>query len=308
VGHLRQAATAALDRFFADLGEHRADRLEAISMDMGAAYAKSAGKHATQATACIDPFHAVAKVTEALDKVRRAEWNALRKLDPTAAKRFKDARWALLKNPTKLTEDQQATLRKLRRRGGTIWRAYTLKEAFRAIFAGDLNPDEAGTLIDRWISKALRSRIDAFVAVAKTIRKHRDGILATLKLGINNGRAEDRAGPCACSPSRPRQGTRRIRRTPGPRMDLLAPVDPPGHAHAFLSVTAAVPDRRPNRADPLTRNESDTVHHPAAVPDQRRLTPLALVTMAPPTPSQPLPPPSHPTRVITRQSPETVET
>ncbi|MQA92935.1 MAG: ISL3 family transposase, partial [Gemmatimonas sp.] len=176
---------AALDRFFAELGEHRASKLEAISMDMGPAYAKSARQHATQATACIDPFHAVAKVTEALDKVRRAEWNQLRKIDPAAAKRFKGARWVLLKNPTKLTEDQQATWRKLRRRGGMIWRAYNLKEAFRAIFAGDLDPDDAATLIDRWISKASRSRIDAFATVAKTIRKHRDGILAALKLGIN---------------------------------------------------------------------------------------------------------------------------
>ncbi|WP_089303362.1 transposase [Haloechinothrix alba] len=78
----------------------------------------------------------------------------------------------------------------MRRRGGTIWRAYNLKEAFRAIFAGDLDPDDAAKLIDRWISKASRSGIDAFVTVARTIRKHRDGILAALKLGINNGRAE----------------------------------------------------------------------------------------------------------------------
>lgn len=182
--------TAALDRFFADLGEHRGKALEAISLDMGAAYANSAAKHAKQATRCIDPFHAVAKVTEALDKVRRTEWNALRKIDPAAAKRFKGARWALLKDPAKLTEDQQATWRRLRRHGGTIWRAYALKEAFRGIFAGDLTPEEAAVLIDRWISKASRSGIPAFVAVAKTIRKHRDGILAALKLRINNGRAE----------------------------------------------------------------------------------------------------------------------
>lgn len=182
--------TAALDRFFADLGEHRGKALEAISLDMGAAYANSAAKHAKQATRCIDPFHAVAKVTEALDKVRRTEWNALRRIDPAAAKRFKGARWALLKDPAKLTEDQQATWRRLRRHGGTIWRAYALKEAFRGIFAGDLTPEEAAVLIDRWISKASRSGIPAFVAVAKTIRKHRDGILAALKLRINNGRAE----------------------------------------------------------------------------------------------------------------------
>jgi transposase len=182
--------TATFDDFFAELGEDRARELEAVSMDMGPAYAKSARTHAGQAAICIDPFHAVAKVTEALDTVRRAEWNQLRKIDPAAAKRFKGARWVLLKNPANLTEDQQATWRKLRRRGGTIWRAYNLKEAFRAIFAGDLDPDEAAKLIDRWLSKASRSRIDAFVTVARTIRKHRDGILTALRLGINNGRAE----------------------------------------------------------------------------------------------------------------------
>jgi len=41
-----------------------------------------------------------------------------------------------------------------------------------------------------WISKASRSRIDAFVKTATTIRKHRDGILAAIRLKINNGRAE----------------------------------------------------------------------------------------------------------------------
>lgn len=182
--------TATFEEFFAELGESRAGQLEAISMDMGAAYAKAARSHAPKATRCIDPFHAVAKVTEALDKVRRAEWNILRATDPAAAKRFKGARWVLLKNRGNLTDEQHATWRKLRRRGGTIWRAYNLKEAFRAIFAGDLDPDEATKLLDRWLSKASHSGIDAFVTVARTIRKHRDGIIAALKLGINNGRAE----------------------------------------------------------------------------------------------------------------------
>ena len=32
--------------------------------------------------------------------------------------------------------------------------------------------------------------MDAMVKAAKTIRKHRDGLLAAIRLGINNGRAE----------------------------------------------------------------------------------------------------------------------
>jgi transposase len=185
--------TTTLDAFFDDLGPDRATGIEAVSMDMGPAYNKSvrAPEHAPQAVICIDPFHAVKLVGDALDVERRKAWNELRNgADPAAAKKYKGARWALLKNPANLTDDQAGTLRRLKRRGGDVWRAYTLKEAFRAIFAGDLDPDTVTELIDRWISRASRSRLPAFVKTAKTIRKHRDGIAAAIRLGINNARVE----------------------------------------------------------------------------------------------------------------------
>jgi transposase len=185
--------SATLDAFFDEIGTEAGKDIEAVSMDMGPAYAASvrAPGHAPTATICIDPFHAVKLVTDALDVERRKAWNELRAAgDPAGAKKFKGARWALLKNPDNLTEDQAVTLRRLRRRGGDVWRAYTLKEAFRAIFAGDLTTEESGELIDRWISRATRSRLPAFVKAAKTIRKHREGIFAALRLGINNARAE----------------------------------------------------------------------------------------------------------------------
>jgi transposase len=182
-----------LDAFFDELGPQRSAGIEAVSMDMGPAFNKSvrAEGHAPQAVICIDPFHAVKLVGEALDTERRQAWNELRRSgNPDAAKKFKGARWALLKKPKDLTEDQASTLRKLKRRGGDVWRAYTLKEAFRAIFAGDLNCDQVTELIDRWISRASRSRLPAFVKAARTIRKFRDGLLAAIRLNINNGRAE----------------------------------------------------------------------------------------------------------------------
>ena len=182
--------TATLDAFFAELGEQRAEQLETISMDMGPAFAKSATTHAPKAVRCIDPFHAVKLVTDALDTVRRTAWQQMRAVDADAARKFKGARWALLKRPSNLTDDQAATLRKLRRRGGELWRAYTLREAFRAIFAGDLTTEDTAELLDRWCAKASRSRLAPFVKVAKTIRNHRDGILAAIKLKVNNARAE----------------------------------------------------------------------------------------------------------------------
>jgi transposase len=182
--------TATLDEFFAHLGAERAGQLTAVSMDMGPAFARSVRTHAPQAVIAIDPFHAVKLVTDALDTVRRAVWQQMRATDPAAAHKFKGARWALLKRPDHLTDEQAGTLRKLRRRGGQLWRAYTLREAFRAIFAGDLTIQDVAELLDRWISKASRSRIDAMVKAATTIRKHRDGILAAIRLKVNNGRAE----------------------------------------------------------------------------------------------------------------------
>ena len=136
--------TATLDAFFDEIGLEAGAGIAAVSMDMGAAYAKSvrAEGHAPGATICIDPFHVVKLATEALDVERRKAWNELRQGgDPKAAKKFKGARWALLKAPGNLSDEQAATLRRLKRRGGDVWRAYTLKEALRAVFAGDLTDE-----------------------------------------------------------------------------------------------------------------------------------------------------------------------
>ena len=45
-------------------------------------------------------------------------------------------------------------------------------------------------LIDRFLSKAARSRLEPFIRLGQTIRKHRDGILAAIRLKINQGRTE----------------------------------------------------------------------------------------------------------------------
>src|SRR5450756_2469952 len=98
--------TATLDCFFDELGEERSAAIEAMSMDMGPSFEKSARKpgHATKAVICFDPFHVVQAGTKALEKVRRYVWQDLRKLpDKDAARRFKGARWALLKNPGDLS-------------------------------------------------------------------------------------------------------------------------------------------------------------------------------------------------------------
>ncbi len=118
-------------------------------------------------------------------------WQQLRRLpDDRYAKAFKGSRWALLKNPADLTDRQAAQLARIRRTRGGIWRAYEMKEQFRAIFAGDLDPTDAIEPLDRWCARAQRSRLPAFVKVARTMRDRRPIIVNALEHGISNGRVE----------------------------------------------------------------------------------------------------------------------
>jgi transposase len=70
--HHKYLTLVTLNAFFDELGEERASQIEAVSMDMGSAFNKSvrAEGHAPKATICIDQFHAVKLVGEALDVER----------------------------------------------------------------------------------------------------------------------------------------------------------------------------------------------------------------------------------------------
>jgi transposase len=95
-----------------------------------------------------------------------------------------------MKRPENLTDTQTLALKRLRAAGGEVWRAYTLKEALRAIFAPGLSLADVELLLERFISRARRSRLQPFIRLAATIARHRDGILAAIALGVTNARAE----------------------------------------------------------------------------------------------------------------------
>ncbi len=169
----------------------RASKLRAVSMDMTGGYAKSVRAHAPQATIVIDNYHVVALATKALDEVRREHWNELRHAGQAdTAKQFKHDRWALLKNPDDLSDQQATTLAAIRAGGGKLARAWAMKEMLRAIFAPGLTADAVGELLDRLLSRLSRCRLRPFIRLGKTIRKHRDGILAARRLKLSNARAE----------------------------------------------------------------------------------------------------------------------
>jgi transposase len=190
-----------LEEFYTDLGPERAARLQAASMDLHGAYAKVTGARAPQARVCADPFHIVKLANTALDQVRRVEWNSARRsvgiirrpsgrirTNP-AADLVKHTRWALLKDPSTLTDQQQTTLDRLRRARHVLFRAWALKEELRDLYRLP-SGRHADAHLDAWLARACRCRIPAMVALSKTIRAHRQEILAAVDLGLSNSKLE----------------------------------------------------------------------------------------------------------------------
>jgi transposase len=187
-GKNRNAAT--LNRFFDDLGGERAGQLTHVSADGAQWIHDVVAARAPAAVVCLDAFHVVAWATEALDQVRRAMVNRLRANGHhDEATALKGSRWALLKNRPNLTGDQRTTLAGIAKANGGLYRAYLLKEQLRAIFqAAELA--DARPLLGGWIAWASRCRLEPFVKLAKTIKKHQALILNAVEHGLSNARSE----------------------------------------------------------------------------------------------------------------------
>lgn len=205
-------SAATLEAFYDQLGEAGCAQLQAVSMDLGAAFKKATDSKAAQARQCVDPFHLVALANEAINKARRWAWNIERDNAKKAAalagpKRrgrppagrpspardqarwVKHSRWALLKDPDALKPSQLDVLHELRRSGSVLYRCWQLKEGLRDLYRLP-EPADAEHHLDWWLAWACRSRIPAFVTLSKTVRANRHRVLAAIELGMSNSKLE----------------------------------------------------------------------------------------------------------------------
>jgi transposase len=192
-GRLVWAATGrdekTLRTFFDRLGEAGCRSIEQVSADAASWIAKVVRDRCPSARLCLDPFHVVAWATDALDTVRRNVWNTARRAGQHAlARDLKGARFALWKNPNDLTPRQQSRLAQIEKTNRPLYRAYLLKEQLREVF--QLKGEPGIELLGKWLAWASRSKLPAFVKVARTIRAHRAAIEDTLRLGLSNARVE----------------------------------------------------------------------------------------------------------------------
>lgn len=192
-GHLIWAAPgrdqATLNRFFDALGPERCRKLRRVSRDGASWIANVVTDRCPQAIQCTDPFHVVQWVTDALDEVRRDVWNQARRAGQAeVAHALKGARWALWHNPENLTDRQQTTLAAIAKTNQPLYRAYLLKEQLRLIF--QVSTRRAPAMLEQWLQWARRSRLPAFVKLARTITAYRPSILAAIRYRLTNARVE----------------------------------------------------------------------------------------------------------------------
>ena len=177
----KDAGTVA--EFADDLEAHNGDasHIKEVCIDMSAAFIKGVGHNLTEAQITFDKFHAVKIVNDAVDKVRRAESKTRPEL--------KRSRYLWLKNEPNLSAEGRANLDALTRMHLKTARAYQLRLAFQEIYQQPTH-GWGELFLERWYSWAIRSRLEPMKDAARTVMRHRDGILRWFDSRIANGLIE----------------------------------------------------------------------------------------------------------------------
>lgn len=179
----------ALESFFSFWGKRRTRALELVCSDMWRAYLSVVAKKAGHVLHVLDRFHIVANMNKVVDQVRAQEQREMARAgyEPVLTK----SRWCFLKRKKNLTRPQRRKLADVLRYDLRTVRAYLLKESLQALWKY-VHPETAGWFLDRWCTRALRSRIVPIKRFARTLRKHAPLILNYFRARkeISNGAVE----------------------------------------------------------------------------------------------------------------------
>ncbi|MDF2652020.1 MAG: family transposase [Paenibacillus sp.] len=155
-----------------------AGQIEEFCCDMSAAFISGIEQHFPKASITFDKFHVMKMVNESVDQVRREEQKEVDEL--------KKSRYVWLKNEDNLTPSQKEKLVKLKDMNLLTGRAYRIKLALQEMYPALL----ADLYFSSWYRWAVRSQINPMVEVAKSLKRHEEGILRWFRTKMTNGLLE----------------------------------------------------------------------------------------------------------------------
>jgi transposase len=179
---------SALAPFWRRLKASRAT-IDAVAMDMSAAYVFAVTEHLPGATIVFDKFHVVKLMNEKLSDLRRElHREATDRLDKQV---LKGTRWLLMKNPEHLDDERNESVRlqEALELNHPLATAYYLKEDLRQLWSQKAKAT-ARKFLDRWIRRATSSGIRILQQLAKTLQAHRHGLLSWYDFRISTGPLE----------------------------------------------------------------------------------------------------------------------
>jgi transposase len=178
----------ALKPFWRRLRPSRA-KIEAVAMDMSAAYRGAVSAHLKEAVIVFDHFHVIKLFNDKLSDLRRALHREATEVMHKEV--LKGTRWLLLKSPENLDagKDEKRRLEEALALNKPLAVAYYLKEDLRRFWE---QPGKrfATAFLDGWIRRAESSGIKILQQMAKTLAAHRSGLLAYYDVMITSGPME----------------------------------------------------------------------------------------------------------------------
>ncbi len=178
----------ALKPFWKRLRSSRA-KVEAVAMDMSAAYYQAVSEHLPHAAIVFDWFHIVKLLNDKLSQLRRELYHEA--TDQLHKRVLKGTRWLLLKRPENLDESKREhrRLQEALNLNASLATAYYLKEDLRQLWE---QPTKAAAdrFLTSWINDAMDSGIRVLQTFAKTLAGYRSGLLAWYDHPISTGPLE----------------------------------------------------------------------------------------------------------------------
>jgi len=176
-----------IDVFFKEvLSPHQRKQIRWACCDMSEAYIGAIRDHCPNATLVLDRFHIVKALNAAVDEVRKEQWRLASRHE---RKVLKGLRWLLYRHSSTRSRKQTATLRALDKGNRRIYRAWRLKDEFEQFWEYRA-PWAAERFVQRWMTSALKSRLEPLRQFVQTLRTHYAGVLAFIGSRLTNAISE----------------------------------------------------------------------------------------------------------------------